>query len=174
MLLKALINSQHVNNKHANKQLVNCAGSHITLQPKSDCPLKLSRAEPGQYLDGRPPGKTRLLLEEVIVRPASGAHLAVCVGPNLGCTINISYKIFNEHLVSKPLFTDKLRRTTFIVNLDLRSLSVNEMLVNAGLCEITHVKEITTDYRALLTRCALNIACDISCSPSPNANVLKH
>ncbi len=45
-------------------------------------PTKLSRAEPGQYLDGRPPGKTRLLLEEVLVRPAEGAHPAVCVGPN--------------------------------------------------------------------------------------------
>ena len=30
------------------------AGSHITLEPKTGCPLKLSRAEPGQYLDGRP------------------------------------------------------------------------------------------------------------------------
>ncbi len=49
-------------------------GSHITLQPKTGCPLKLSRAEPGQYLDGRPPEKTRLLLEEVLVRPAGGAH----------------------------------------------------------------------------------------------------
>ncbi len=58
------------------------AGSHVTLQPKTDCPLKLSRAEPGQYLDGRPPGKTRLLLEEVFVRPAGGAHPAICVGPN--------------------------------------------------------------------------------------------
>ncbi len=37
--------------------------------------------EPGQFLDGRPPGKTRLLLEEVLVRPAGGAHPAVCVGP---------------------------------------------------------------------------------------------
>ncbi len=45
-------------------------------------PTKLIRAEPGQYLDGRPPGKTRLLLEEVLVRPAGGAHPAVCVGPN--------------------------------------------------------------------------------------------
>ncbi len=26
-------------------------GSHITLQPKTGCPLKLSRVEPGQYLD---------------------------------------------------------------------------------------------------------------------------
>ncbi len=57
-------------------------GSHITLQPKTGCPLKLSRVEPGQYLDGRPPGKTRLLLEEVLVRPAGGAHPVVCVGPN--------------------------------------------------------------------------------------------
>ncbi len=56
--------------------------SHITLQPKTGCPLKLSRAEPGQYLDGRPPGKTRLLLEEVLVRPAVGAYPVVCVGPN--------------------------------------------------------------------------------------------
>ncbi len=38
--------------------------------------------EPGQYLDGRPPGKTRLLLEEVLVRPAVGAHPVVCAGPN--------------------------------------------------------------------------------------------
>ncbi len=59
-----------------------CAGSHITLQPKTGCPLKLSRVEPGQYLDGRPPGKTRLLLEEVLVRPAGDAHPVVCVGPN--------------------------------------------------------------------------------------------
>ncbi len=56
--------------------------SHIALQPKTGCPLKLSRVEPGQYLDGRPPEKTRLLLEEVLVRPAGGAHPVVCVGPN--------------------------------------------------------------------------------------------
>ncbi len=42
--------------------------SHVTLQPKTDYPLKLSRVEPGQYLDRRPPGKTRLLLEEVLWR----------------------------------------------------------------------------------------------------------
>ncbi len=57
-------------------------GSHITLQPKSGSPQKLSRVEPGQYLDGRPPEKTRLLLEEVLVKPEGGAHPAVCVGPN--------------------------------------------------------------------------------------------
>ncbi len=57
-------------------------GSYITLQPKTGCPLKLNRVEPGQCLDGRHPGKTRLLLEEVLVRPAGGAHPAVCVGPN--------------------------------------------------------------------------------------------
>ncbi len=49
---------------------------------KTGCPLKLSRVEPGQYLDGRPPGKTRLLLVEVLVRSAEGAHPVVCVGPN--------------------------------------------------------------------------------------------
>ncbi len=58
----------------------NQAGSHITLQPKTGYLLKLSRAEPGQYLDGRP-GKTRLLLKEVSVRPPGGAHPVVCVGP---------------------------------------------------------------------------------------------
>ncbi len=58
------------------------AGSHITLQPKTGCPLELSRAEPGQYLDGRPPGKTRLLLEEVFSDTSRGAHPVVCVGPN--------------------------------------------------------------------------------------------
>ncbi len=47
------------------------------MQPKT-CPLKLSRVEPGQYLDWRPPVKTRLLLEEVLVRPAGGAHPAIC------------------------------------------------------------------------------------------------
>ncbi len=62
--------------------IVSLAHSHITLQPKTGCPQKLSRAEPGQYLDGRPPGKTRLLLEEVLVRPAGGAHPVVCVGLN--------------------------------------------------------------------------------------------
>ncbi len=36
----------------------------------------------GQYLDGRSPGKTRFLLEEVLVRPAGSAHPVVCVGPN--------------------------------------------------------------------------------------------
>ncbi len=29
-----------------------------------------------------PPEKTRLLLKEVFVRPAGGAHHVVCVGPN--------------------------------------------------------------------------------------------
>ncbi len=44
--------------------------SHITLQPKDWLPTEAKQVEPGQYLDGRPPGKTRLLLEEVLVRPA--------------------------------------------------------------------------------------------------------
>ncbi len=41
-----------------------------------------TEAEPGQYLDGRPPVKIRLLLEEMLVRPAGGAHPVACVGPN--------------------------------------------------------------------------------------------
>ncbi len=39
---------------------------------------RLSRSVPGWET----PGKTRLLLEEVLVRPTGGAHHAVCVGPN--------------------------------------------------------------------------------------------
>ncbi len=45
-------------------------------------PTEAKQGWAGQYLDGRPPGKTRFLLEEVLVRPAGGAHPAVCVGPN--------------------------------------------------------------------------------------------
>ncbi len=52
---------------------------HITLQPKTGCPLNLSRVEPGQYLDERPPGKTRLLLEEVTVRPAQYTNWSLTV-----------------------------------------------------------------------------------------------
>ncbi len=40
-----------------------------------------TEAKPGQYLDGRLPGKTRMLLEEVLVKQA-GAHPVVCVGTN--------------------------------------------------------------------------------------------
>ncbi len=45
-------------------------------------PTEAKQGWAGQYLDGRPPVKTRLLLEEVLVRPAGGAHPVVCVGPN--------------------------------------------------------------------------------------------
>ncbi len=45
-------------------------------------PTEAKQGWAGQYLDGRPAGKTRLLLEEVLVRPAGGAHPVVCVGPN--------------------------------------------------------------------------------------------
>ncbi len=41
-----------------------------------------TEAKLGQYLDGRPPEKTRLLLEEVLLRPAGDAHPVVCVGSN--------------------------------------------------------------------------------------------
>ncbi len=46
-------------------------------------PTEAKQGWAGQYLDGRAPGKTRLLLEEVLVRPAGGAHHVVCVGPNI-------------------------------------------------------------------------------------------
>ncbi len=45
-------------------------------------PTEAKQGWAGQYLDGRPPEKTRLLLEEVLVRPAGGAHPVVCVSPN--------------------------------------------------------------------------------------------
>ncbi len=45
-------------------------------------PSEAKQGWSGQYLDGRPPVKTRLLLEEVLVRPAGGALPVVCVGPN--------------------------------------------------------------------------------------------
>ncbi len=45
-------------------------------------PTEAKQGWAGQYLDGRPPGKTRLLLVEVLVRPAGGVHPVVCVGPN--------------------------------------------------------------------------------------------
>ncbi len=45
-------------------------------------PIEAKQDWAGQYLDGRPPGKTRLLLEEVLVRPAGDAHPVVYVGPN--------------------------------------------------------------------------------------------
>ncbi len=56
-------------------------------------PTEAKQGWAGQYLDGRPPGKTRLLLEEVLVRPAGGAHPVVCVGPN-GDTILSTSTIF--------------------------------------------------------------------------------
>ncbi len=43
-------------------------------------PTEAKQGWAGQYLDGRAPGK--LLLEEVLVRPAGGAHPVVCVDPN--------------------------------------------------------------------------------------------
>ncbi len=45
-------------------------------------PTEAQQGWAGQYLDGGPPVKTRFLLEEVLVRPAGGAHPVVCVGPN--------------------------------------------------------------------------------------------
>ncbi len=48
-----------ISNKYKKLMVSSYIHSHITLQPKTGCPQKLSRVEPGQYLDGRPPGKTR-------------------------------------------------------------------------------------------------------------------
>ncbi len=45
-------------------------------------PTEAKQGWAGQYLEGRPPEKTRLLLEEVLVRPAGGAHPVVCGGSN--------------------------------------------------------------------------------------------
>ncbi len=56
-------------------------GSHITLQPKTGC-VKLSRVELVSTWMGDLLRNSRLLLEEVLVRPAGGAHPVVCVGPN--------------------------------------------------------------------------------------------
>ncbi len=50
-------------------------------QPKTGCPLKLRRVSLVSTWMGDLQGKTRLLLEEVLVRPAGGAHPVVCVGP---------------------------------------------------------------------------------------------
>ncbi len=53
---------------------------HLAVQDR--LPTEFKQGWAGQYLDGRPPGKTRLLLEEVLVMPAGGTHPVVCVGPN--------------------------------------------------------------------------------------------
>ncbi len=43
-------------------------------------PTEAKQGWAGQYLDERPLVKTRLLLEEVLVRLARSAHPVVCVG----------------------------------------------------------------------------------------------
>ncbi len=58
------------------------ASEHVTLLDIHCDFTQCEVNEPGQYLDGRPPGQTKLLLEDVLVRPAGGAHPSVCVGPN--------------------------------------------------------------------------------------------
>ncbi len=77
-----ILSTPDIGSAGTTKRCMMSNGSHITLQPTTGCPLKLSRVDSGQYLDGRPPEKNRLLLEEVLVRPAGGAHPVVCVGPN--------------------------------------------------------------------------------------------
>ncbi len=50
------------------------ASRHYHPLAQDRLPNEAKQGWAGQYLDGRPPGKTRLLLEEVLVRPAGGAH----------------------------------------------------------------------------------------------------
>jgi len=65
----------------SNTEHITDMAANITLYPKTGFPL-LSRVQPGYYMDGNPPGKTRLLLEEVLARPAGGVHPVACMGPN--------------------------------------------------------------------------------------------
>ncbi len=60
------------------RKIVSLAGMGM----KDWLPTEAKQGWAGQNLDGRSPGKTRLLLEEVLVRLAGGAHPVVCVGPN--------------------------------------------------------------------------------------------
>ncbi len=71
-------------------------GSYITLQPKTGHPRKLSRVElVSTWMET--PGKTRLLLEEVLVRPAGGAHPVLCVGPNTRVSWRRHYTVNKHH-----------------------------------------------------------------------------
>ncbi len=53
---------------------------YVAIKPQPYHPAAQDRL-PTEAKQGWSPGKTRLLLEEVLVRPAGGAHPAVCVGP---------------------------------------------------------------------------------------------
>ncbi len=81
-LFKIEIFSNHISLYYYFLSISIYVGSHITQQPKTGCPLKLSRVELVSTWKGDLLGKTRLLLEEVLVRLAGGAHPVVCVGPN--------------------------------------------------------------------------------------------
>ncbi len=65
-------------------------------------PTEAKQGWAGQYLDGRPPGKTRLLLEEVLVRPAGGAHPVVCVG------LTPQYSDGGQYSVKKHRLSDEM------------------------------------------------------------------
>ncbi len=60
-------------------------------------PTEAKQGWAGQYLDGRPPEKTRLLLEEVLVRSAGGAHPVVCVVPNAPLKWRGHYTVKKHH-----------------------------------------------------------------------------
>ncbi len=71
-------------------------------------------------------------------------HLVSKAGPVISNNFHhVRDFTWNSIYHTEPLFTDKLRKSRLIMNVVLRSLSVNN-----------------------LTSCALNIACDISCSPT--------
>ncbi len=60
---------KHLKNGWA-EHIVSCGQSDVSSQDR--LPTEAKQGWAGQYLDGRPPGKTRLLLEEVLVRPTGG------------------------------------------------------------------------------------------------------
>ncbi len=70
--IRLLLAAFHISKGESNVH--HCASSHITLQPKTGCPLKLSRVELVSTWMGDLLGKTRLLLDEVLVRPAGGVQ----------------------------------------------------------------------------------------------------
>lgn len=89
--------------------------SNIKLKLSPAHPLKLSSVKPGQYLDRWPSGKTRPLLEEVLVKPAGGAvYPAVWLGHHkLYCRkVSYKYQSFSER-VGKPCTLERFHINNF-------------------------------------------------------------
>ncbi len=70
-----LFSSTNINLQFINQDIFTCQHPY---HPAAQERLKLSRVELVSTWMGDP----RFLLEEVLVRPAGGAHPVVCVGPN--------------------------------------------------------------------------------------------